>query len=129
METNIDGLGKVIKLTLGSGRSHVNLHCIPIGTDYQVIITGGAAHIGAVGLGVCYDARQEKANSSVLALFEHREDDLVKATTRKLSKSLKTNVAVTAGIHYKRLTKPEIQLIYANVDSLLDELIEYIIQD
>jgi hypothetical protein len=111
----------------GEGRSALNLLCVPAGADLIVYISGGVEHIGAVGLGYCYNHADRKANSSVIAISGHKEDDLVKSISQKLSKALKTTVAVIAGVHYDNMTKSEIHTIIENANNLADELIRLLI--
>ncbi len=113
---------KLIELNEGLENQHVNLLCLEVGRDILVILSGGESHIGAIGLGVCYD--RDKANSSVITVHGHKEDDLVKKAAYRLSKALRRNVAVSAGIHYDDLTGNDISAILANADILIDRLIE-----
>jgi len=113
-------------LQTGEGRAALNLLCFSAGADLIVYISGGVEHIGAVGLGYCYNHSDQKANSSVIAISGHKEDDLVKSLSYKLSKSLKTTVAVIAGIHYDNITKSEIRTIIENANHLADELIRHL---
>lgn len=112
---------KQIVLEEGREKQQVNLMCLEVGKDLQIIISGGESHIGAVGLGVCYG--MDKANSSVISVHGHREDELVKKAAYRLSKALRKNVAVSAGIHYNDLSGNDISTILANVDRLVDRLI------
>ncbi|MGD9899460.1 MAG: hypothetical protein AB7T22_10070 [Calditrichaceae bacterium] len=115
---------KQIEFEEGKEKQRVNLLCLEVGRDLQIIISGGESHIGAIGLGICYDLDKAKANSSVISVHGHKEDDLVKKAAYRLSKALRRNVAVSAGIHYDDLTGDDISAILANVDRLIDRLID-----
>ena len=126
----------------------ITLRCFTLGKDYQVIISGGREHVGAVALGQCYKTEPDKANvsalsayrhdtppaplkgginaeanASVIAAYGHREDELAKNAARKLSKAFCANVAVTAGIHFDDLSPQEIDEIILTVNELTGQLI------
>ncbi len=110
-----------------NGRS-ISLRCFAVGDDYQVVLSGGREHIGAVALGQCYAGGPVKANSSVIAAYGHMEDELALKTARHLSKALNTNIAVTAGIHYDNLSLREIDEILAAVKELSADLVNKILK-
>lgn len=99
------------------------LKCIKLGNDYQVIISGGDEHIGAVALGVCYDRVKKRSNISQLAVYGHKEDLLVQNIAALLSRQLAATVAVTAGIHFDNLSSDEIDKILEIVEDLATRLI------
>lgn len=101
----------------------ISLRCLSIGDDYLVIISGGREHIGAAALGQCYDTDAGKANSSVLAAYGHKEDEPAMKTAGYLSKALKRNTAVIAGIHFDDLSAGEINEILAAVHELASLLV------
>jgi len=103
------------------------MRCLSIGKDYLVIISGGSEHIGAAALGQCYDIGAGKANSSVITAFGHREDGPARETAQYLSKALKSNTAVIAGIHFDNLSAGEIDEILAAVQELSARLVARIL--
>jgi len=115
--------GRIIHLKSGNNRDAVELICIPAGQDFIVYICGGKAHIGAVGVGYCYDREKKKANSSVIAIGGHREDELVKKASHTLAKELGLTVSVIAGIHYDQLSESEIERVMFNVNKLIEDLV------
>jgi hypothetical protein len=117
----------MIELTKDINGRIIKLRCIPAGSDFQVIITGGREHIGAAALGQCYGEKSEKANASVIAACGHREDELALKTARFLSRSLKASAAVTAGIHFDNLSAHEIEEITAAVQELSEELVRKVL--
>jgi hypothetical protein len=54
----------------------------------------------------------------------HREDELVKKTSRALSKELGVTSSVIAGIHYDQLSESEIERLMLNVNKLVQDLIK-----
>ena len=104
----------------------ISLKCIKLGDDYQVIISGGDEHIGAVALGVCYDKVRKRSNISQVSVYGHKEDLLVRNIAALLSKQLAGTVAVTAGIHFDNLSSDEIDKILEIVEDLTIRLIEQI---
>ena len=104
----------------------ISLKCIQLGEDYQIIISGGAEHIGATALAVCYDKKMSKVNVSQLAVYGHKEDELVRKVALYVSKELRATVSVTAGIHFDNLSVIEIDEILSIVDLMVLELMEEI---
>ena len=98
------------------------MRCLPIGGDFLVIISGGSEHIGAAALGQYYSKRDGSANSSVISVLGHKESEPAMKTAEYLSKVLKTNTAVIAGIHFDNLSPAEISEILAAVQELSDLL-------
>lgn len=113
----------MIEINKTIAEKKITLRCFTLGKDYQVIISGGREHVGAVALGQCYKTEPAKANASVIAAYGHREDDLAKDAARKLSKAFCANVAVTAGIHFDDLSPKDIDEIILTVNELTGQLI------
>ncbi len=104
-------------------QSKIELRSISLGQDYQILISGGQAHIGASAVAVCYDRKQVKVNVSQIAVYGHKEDELAQMIAKKLSRATGATVAVTAGIHFDGLSQVEIGQIVKISESLLDQLI------
>lgn len=117
-------LNRIIHLREDENRKRVELVALPAGRDLIVYLYGGDAHIGAVGVGYCYDLTTNKSNSSVIAVYGHKEDDLVKKVSAKLAKELGVTSVVIAGIHYAQLSDSEIKKIIQNVEKLIENLIK-----
>lgn len=111
------------KLTASFKKGQIELNCIRLGADYQIIVSGGQAHIGASAVAVCYDRKKKKVNVSQIAVYGHKEDELAQGLARKLSRATGATVAVTAGIHFDQLAKSDISQIMEISDNLLDRLI------
>jgi hypothetical protein len=109
-----------IELKASSGRISIGLKAERVGEGLLVMITGGKAHIGAVAAGTFTGGH---ATSSVITMPAHREDRIVKDAAEKLSKHLKYNTVVVAGVHFEDITPDEINVALKICDSLISELI------
>ncbi|MBU0736255.1 MAG: hypothetical protein KJ573_04120 [Proteobacteria bacterium] len=100
-----------------------------IGEDILVAIWGGEKpHIGAISVAQprpsLRDPRVTSATASVICLSGHKEDELAKAASEILASVSKTNVVVTAGIHWDNLDKEGIQKVIRNSEVLVDLILE-----
>ncbi len=101
----------------------IQLEAVPLGRDWQIILSGGKAHIGAAALAVCYDADRAAVNVLQIAVYGHREDALCGELALTLSRAFKTTVAVSAGIHFDGLTAEEVTEVVRLSRELAEELI------
>jgi hypothetical protein len=100
-----------------------------IGGDLLVAIWGGERpHIGAVALAQprpsLKDSGIMSATASVICVVGHKEDDLVKEASEFLASTLKTRVAVAAGIHWDNLDEQGIRAVKQNSQSLVKRIAE-----
>jgi hypothetical protein len=100
-----------------------------IGQDVLVAIWGGEKpHIGAVAIAQprpsLKDPQVTSATASVICLVGHKEDELAKAAAEILAAALKTQVVVTAGIHWDNLAPEAIQRVVRNSEILVDMILE-----
>jgi len=112
---------KVLSAPFKQGK--IELRSISLGPDYQILISGGQAHVGASAVAVCYDRKQAKVNVSQIAVYGHKEDELARLMAEKLCRATGSTVAVTAGIHFDGLNSSEIKQILEITESLMDQLI------
>ena len=103
-----------------------------IGQDVLVAIWGGEKpHIGAVAVAQprpsLKDPDVTSASASVICLVGHKEDELAKAAAEILAAALKTQVVVTAGIHWDNLDPQGIQRIIQNSEILVDMILARIV--
>jgi hypothetical protein len=103
-----------------------------IGPDLLVAIWGGEKpHIGAVAMSQprpsLKDPEVTSATASVFAYVGHKEDELAKAAAEILAATLKTNVVVTAGIHWDNLPPEGIQQVIRNSKTLVDMILAKIV--
>ena len=99
-----------------------------IGKDVLVAIWGGEKpHIGAVAVAQprpsLRDPNVTSASASVICLVGHKEDELAKATAEILAAALKTQVVVTAGIHWDKLAPEAIQRVVRNSEILVEMIL------
>ncbi len=99
-------------VTVGDGRTEVHLRLIAQGRDFLVLITGGAAHIGAVG--VC-DGRISCAEVGVVQVPGHREGPLATEAAEILAGAAGRTCTAVVGIHQDNASADEIDQIVANV--------------
>lgn len=78
-----------------------------MGSDWQIILTGGAAHIGAVA--ICPPSTDPATNG--IELPGHREGELAKGIARQFAQALNCNVCVTAGIHFENISRKELLMV------------------
>lgn len=109
------------------GRYPIRATAMLIGDDLLVAIWGGTKpHIGAVAVALprpsLADPQITSATSSVFTLLGHKEDEIVKMVSERLSAQLKKNVVVTAGIHWDNLTQEGIEEIVQHCRELADEI-------
>jgi hypothetical protein len=100
-----------------------------IGSDLLVAIWGGEKpHIGAVAVAQPRPSLKDPAvtssSASVICLPGHKEDELAKAAAEILAAALKTQVVVTAGIHWDNLAPEAIQCVVRNSEILVDKILE-----
>jgi hypothetical protein len=100
-----------------------------IGDDVLVAIWGGEKpHIGAVAVGQprpsLRDPEVTSSSASVFCMVGHKEDELAKAAAEILAATLKTQVVVTAGIHWDNIAPETIQQIVANSEILVDMILQ-----
>jgi hypothetical protein len=100
-----------------------------IGSDLLIAIWGGEKpHIGAVAVAQPRPSLKDPAvtssSASVICLLGHKEDELAKAAAEILAAALKTQVVVTAGIHWDNLAPEAIQRVVRNSEILVDMILE-----
>ncbi len=99
-------------LTVGEGRSAVDLELRPIGRDLLLTVTGGEAHAGAVALG--WPDGPGGVTCADLAAGTHKEGPLARKCAGIIAAAAGCNCAVVAGIHQDGATPQEIAAIIAN---------------
>jgi len=105
----------------------VEARAVRIGADILVCIWGGdRPHIGAVAAAQprasLADPGRRSATCSVLTYLGHKEDEVVKLVSERLSAALDTHVVVTAGIHWDNLDRREIGIIGARIEEITRQL-------
>lgn len=111
------------------GRLALELRLLPAGQDWQLLLTGGDAHIGAVILAEPANAMppdvpevmSDTASSGtedgvrlhVLRRTGHHDDKAALPLARDYCRALKATVCVSAGIHYDHISREEIDTVLA----------------
>ena len=120
---------KQIKLSHQKGRFKIEANAILVGEDLIVSIWGGSGpHVGAVAMAVPRSSLRNSdvisATSSVLTRVGHKEDDIVKKVSERLSSELGKVVVVSAGIHWDDITNDEINIIRLVCDEMTCRLVQ-----
>lgn len=105
----------------------IEARALQIGADMLVCIWGGdRPHIGAVAAAQprpsLADQNRRSATCSVLTYPGHKEDEVVKLVSERLSASLDTHVVVTAGIHWDELKQNDISIIESRIEEIICQL-------
>ena len=89
---------------------------------------GTHPHIGAVAMAVprpsLQDPKKMSATSSNFTFVGHKEDLLAKKISEKIASQLKTNVVVTAGVHWDKLPPNKIETVEKLTDTLTDLILK-----
>jgi len=97
-----------------------------MGEDVLVVLWGGVAHIGAIGMAQprpsLRDSSVKSATSSVFTFVGHKEDVPAKAMSEGLAARLNKKVVVVAGIHWDNALPEEIGMISEACGALLERI-------
>lgn len=111
-------------VTIGDGRTEVHLRPLAQGRDFLVLITGGAAHVGAVAVRDGRIAGPEKADSvGTVQLHGHREGPLAAEAAALLAAATGRTCAAVVGIHQDDASPAEIRRIVTHVRRGLRQLV------
>ena len=119
---------KPIRISHQNGPYRIEVEALQIGEDIALSIWGGTKpHIGALALAVPRPSLKDpsliSSTASVLARLGHKEDDIVKRVSERISATLNKVVAVSAGMHWDHLPDDDIRLVQEACDELVDKLI------
>lgn len=95
---------------------------VPVGRDMMLIVTGGAAHIGAVS--TAYKGPSGDLEVQTTGLPGHKEHTISEDLALKAAKVLDRTVTVAAGIHYDHISTEEIRAIVAIVNEKMDDYLQ-----
>ena len=117
-----------IRISHQKGPYRLEAEVLPIGEDIALSLWGGTKpHVGALALAVprpsLKDPSLTSSTASVLARLGHKEDDIVKRVSERISATLNRVVAVSAGMHWDHLPDEDIRLVQETCDELVDKLI------
>jgi len=122
---------QALLLKRGLDKYGVFLTAVFMGNDVSVHIFGGEMpHIGAVAIAMPRKSLKgdgsDSASVSVICVPGHKEDALAQSVAKRLSSLWGCHVTVVAGIHIDSATEKDLEQLNANVESLIEELIERI---
>jgi hypothetical protein len=120
-----------IRISHQRGPYRVEAQILPVGEDLVISIWGGTApHVGALALAIPRPSLKDPATisstASVLARLGHKEDEIVKRASERISATLNRVVAVSAGIHWDHIPDEEIQAVRLACEELVERVIERI---
>ena len=100
-----------------------------IGDDVAIALWGGTRpHIGAVALAIprpsLRDPSRLSATSSVLTSPGHKEDDVVKWFSERVSAALGCTVVVSAGMHWDHLSGADLGVVGRLCEELAERMID-----
>ena len=118
---------KSFELSVLEGDYPIHSLSILVGEDLLTCLWGGTEpHIGAVAVALprpsLADPSVTSATSSVFTLLGHKEDQLVKVVSDRLSARLNKNVIVAAGIHWDHLDEGAIAEIMDSCQGLVEKI-------
>ena len=119
---------KAHRIRVSKGRLRIEASIQEVGQDVLVSIWGGSRpHIGAIAMATprpsLRDPKKLSATSSNFTFVGHKEDTVVKAISEKLASRLRTNVVVTAGIHWDHMTSEDIEMVQSLSEELGDRIL------
>lgn len=98
-----------INLTQGTGPTALHYEIIPVGNDWLILLTGGAAHIGCTAIG-------DDGRLCSYTPQSHKDDALAIPLAKKVSETGHCVCTVVAGFHLDGITREEIAAVIANAD-------------
>lgn len=119
---------KRVRLTEQEGPYKIHAEALLLGDDLVLSIWGGSKpHVGAVALAIprpsLKDPGRTSATVSVLTRLGHKEDEIVKKVSERISAALNRVVVVSAGIHWDDIPDEGIGRIQTICEILTDRLI------
>lgn len=109
------------EITHKCGRIALTMQALPMGADYVVLLTGGAAHVGAAALAL------PGAMTSVISARNHKDSEPASIISSFLADNLGCRVACICGIHLDLLTADELASIRAMITEMAKHLLELLI--
>ena len=106
--------------SLGRERIRLTLRAIPIGRDFQILLEGGASHLGAVAVA---GAGKSSVAEGVISVPGHREAAIARDMASRLAESLECTVCVCAGIHFDAISREEIDMVAHLAEKLADRFL------
>lgn len=112
-------------ITRSQGRLEITLSLQRLGSDVQVMIWGGDAHIGAVAVAgphtLLPSQQSSESQVEVISVPGHKDDVVASAAATHLARAFNKTVAVTVGLHWDNLTPEEIDKVLSLCHELTRE--------
>lgn len=87
------------------GRINIILRALKMGNDWQILLSGGVEHIGAITLA------QPHIPSKPIVIGTHAEGPISQELAEMCANKLNCNIALSSGIHFSNITKAEIETV------------------
>ena len=121
-----------IRLSQRKGSYKIEAEALLVGEDLVLSIWGGSKpHIGATALAVprpsLKDPTVTSSTSSVLTRVGHKEDEIVKRVSERISAALGRTAVVSAGIHWDFLGEEDVEAVRSICEELTERLIHKIL--
>ena len=96
------------------------------GSDIFLMIGGGTRpHIGCIAVAICHptlkDPNRISSSASVITIPGHKEDEIARNAALRLSKTLKTNIVITAGIHVDDASPEDIEILVSAFNEIINQ--------
>ena len=99
-----------------------------VGQDLMVVIWGGTPHIGAVAMAQSRPSLKNpsvvSATASIFCYVGHKESELAKYVSEKLSAVFDTHVVVAVGAHWDNIEEDSIHIVLENSREIVDLISE-----
>jgi hypothetical protein len=110
---------RVLSFSIGEGRHKVDSVAIVTADGVVVTLVGGdRPHVGALSVSIprpsLKDPSKLSATSSVFTLVGHKDDEIARPISEKLSRELNQVVVVIAGVHVEKATEEDIKCLVSN---------------
>jgi hypothetical protein len=120
---------KSIHVKVGDTSHLVEGLAILCGEDIILIVGGGSAyHIGSVAVAYSHpslrNALKTTSTASVITMMGHKEDEITRSASLKISHSLNRTVTLTVGLHLDNASAEDIAILVQNFNTLVDLVIE-----
>lgn len=110
---------RVVRASFGKGKYKIRSIATVTSQGITVCLVGGQKpHVGAVSIGIprqsLRDPSKISVSSSVFTLTGHKDDEIARPVSEKISKELNQVVVVVAGIHVDKATEEDIKRLTSN---------------
>ncbi len=114
-----------------SGEYDLEASIKSIGDDLLIAVYGGERpHIGAVAVAQPRPSLKDpditSSTASVFCFLSHKEDEIAKLASETISAAFKTNVVVTAGMHWDGISEDGLKKVGINSRDLVVLIIDKI---